>query len=59
MSKTTVTAEPGVPFIDVSREFDAPRDLIYRAHVDPELIVQWMGPRRFAMTVERWEVRDG
>jgi uncharacterized protein YndB with AHSA1/START domain len=59
MSKTNIIAEPGVPFIDVSREFDAPRDLIFRAHVDPELIVQWMGPRRFAMSVERWDVRDG
>src|SRR6266542_3632215 len=59
MSKTRITAEPGVPFIDVSREFDAPRDLIFRAHTDPELIVQWMGPGRFAMTVERWEVQHG
>ncbi len=59
MSKTKITAEPGVPFIDVTREFDAPRDLILRAHTDPELIVQWMGPDRFAMTVERWDVRDG
>jgi len=59
VSKTKITAEPGVPFIDVTREFDAPRDLILRAHTDPELIVQWMGPDRFAMTVERWDVRDG
>ena len=59
MSKTRITAEPGVPFIDVSREFDAPRDLIFRAHTDPELVVQWMGPGRFAMTVERWEVQHG
>jgi uncharacterized protein YndB with AHSA1/START domain len=59
MSKTQITAEPGVPFIDVTREFDAPRDLLFRAHTDPDLIVQWLGPGRFAMTVERWDVRDG
>ena len=27
MTTTIVTAEPGVPFIEISREFDAPRDL--------------------------------
>ena len=57
--KTQITAEPGVPFIDTAREFDAPRDLLFRAHSDPELIVQWLGPDRFAMTVDRWDVRDG
>jgi uncharacterized protein YndB with AHSA1/START domain len=59
MGTTQVTAEPGVPFIDVTREFDAPRELIYRAHTDPELLVQWLGPRKYAMKVERWDVRDG
>ena len=59
MTRTTITAEPGQPFIEISRAFDAPRDLVFRAHTDPELIVQWLGPRHYAMTVERFEVRDG
>jgi uncharacterized protein YndB with AHSA1/START domain len=59
MGTTRITTEPGVPFIDVEREFDAPRDLVYRAYTDPDLLVQWLGPRRYAMTVERWEPRDG
>ncbi len=59
MSKTQITAEPGVPFIEVTREFDAPRDLVFRAHADPELLVQWMGPRDLVMTVERWDMQDG
>jgi uncharacterized protein YndB with AHSA1/START domain len=57
--KTQIKAEPGVPFIDTAREFDAPRDLLFRAHTDPELLVQWLGPDRFVMTVDRWDVRDG
>ena len=57
--KTQITAEPGLPFIDTAREFDAPRDLLFRAHTDPELLVQWLGPRQLAMTVDRWDVRDG
>ena len=57
--KTQIKAEPGLPFIDTAREFDAPRDLLFRAHTDPELLVQWLGPGRFAMTVDRWDLRDG
>jgi uncharacterized protein YndB with AHSA1/START domain len=57
--ETHITAEPGVPFIDVLREFDAPRELIFRAHVDPELVVQWLGPRGYEMVVEAWDPRDG
>jgi uncharacterized protein YndB with AHSA1/START domain len=56
---TTITAPPGVPFIDMTREFDAPRDLIFRAHTDPELLVQWLGPRRLKMVVDRYDLRDG
>ena len=35
MGTTKITAEPGLPYIDMSREFDAPRDLVYRAFTDP------------------------
>ena len=59
MAETHITADPGVPFIDVVREFDAPRELIYRAHVDPELIVQWMGPREYEMIVDAWDASNG
>jgi uncharacterized protein YndB with AHSA1/START domain len=59
MTRTQITANPGVPFIDVVREFEAPRELIFRAHVDPELVVQWMGPRGYEMVVDSWDVRDG
>jgi uncharacterized protein YndB with AHSA1/START domain len=59
MAEIQITADAGVPFIDVTREFDAPRDLIYRAHTDPELLAQWLGPRNLEMIVERWDVRDG
>ena len=45
MSKTRITAEPGMPQIIVTREFDATRDLVFRAHTDPRLLVQRLGPR--------------
>ncbi len=59
MGNTRVSAPAGVPFIDVERDFDAPRDLLYRAWTDPELLVQWLGPRQYRMDIEVWECRDG
>src|SRR5438876_7400132 len=59
LAKIEVTAEPGVPFIDTARQFDAPRDLLFRAFTDPELLVQWLGPRKYTMKIDRYDVRDG
>jgi uncharacterized protein YndB with AHSA1/START domain len=59
MSKTQITAEPGIPQIIITREFGAPRDLVFRAFTDPELLVQWLGPRDLTLTVDRYDVRDG
>jgi len=59
VSETKVQAPEGVPFIDVSREFDAPRDLVYRAFVDPELLVQWLGPQKYKMIIDIYDVRAG
>jgi uncharacterized protein YndB with AHSA1/START domain len=59
MTAAKITAEPGVPYIDMTREFDAPRDVVFRAHTDPALLVQWLGPRRLTMIVDEFDVRDG
>ncbi|HEY8437826.1 MAG TPA: SRPBCC family protein [Candidatus Limnocylindrales bacterium] len=59
MGTTTISAPPGTPFIDLTREFDAPVDLLYRAHTEPELLKQWLGPAKYEMTIEEYDVRDG
>jgi uncharacterized protein YndB with AHSA1/START domain len=59
MAKTQIDAPAGVPFIDMSREFDAPRDLVFKAYTDPELLVQWLGPRKYRMTIDKYDLRDG
>jgi len=57
--KTVITAPPGQPYIDMEREFDAPAELVHRAYVEPDLVVQWLGPRKYEMVIERWDARDG
>lgn len=59
MTELKITAEPGVPQVLTVREFDAPRELVYRAFTEPELIAQWLGPRKYTMTVDRFDLRDG
>ena len=59
MGTTNVIAEPGSHQITVERELNAPRELVYRAYTEPDLLVQWLGPRRFEMTIDRWDLRDG
>ena len=59
MGTTRITAEPGTPFIDVERDFDAPRELVYRAWTEPELLAQWLGPRRLTTIIDEYDLRDG
>jgi uncharacterized protein YndB with AHSA1/START domain len=57
--ETRITAESGKQEIFITREFDAPRELVFRAHTDPELYTQWLGPRGFTMTLDKFEPRNG
>jgi uncharacterized protein YndB with AHSA1/START domain len=59
MAETQITATPGIPQVTMTREFDAPRDLVYRAYTEPELLVQWLGPRKYKMRVDEYDVRHG
>ena len=43
----------------ITRIFDAPRDLLFRASTNPDLIPQWWGPKRFATKVEKMDVNPG
>jgi uncharacterized protein YndB with AHSA1/START domain len=45
--------------IVITRIFDAPRELVFKAVTDPNLIPQWWGPRRFETTVSKMDVRQG
>lgn len=56
---TTITAVPGLPFIEISREFDAPPSAVFRAHVEPELFAKWTGPREMRMDTVELDPRPG
>lgn len=55
----TIEAVPDLPVVRIVREFAAPPALVYRAHVDPELVRQWMGPRSIDMEIDVWDARTG
>ena len=64
MSRTTthqtrIEADPDLPVIRIIREFDAPPERVFRAWTDPELFVQWIGPRSIDTTIEKWDARTG
>jgi uncharacterized protein YndB with AHSA1/START domain len=56
---TKIKAEPGKQEIFIEREFDAPRELVFKAFTDPELYVQWIGPRGLTTMLETFESRNG
>jgi uncharacterized protein YndB with AHSA1/START domain len=58
-NQTTIIAEPGKQELFIAREFDAPRRLVYKAHTDPQLYVQWLGPRGYEMVLETFEPYSG
>lgn len=58
-NKTTIIAEPGKQELFVIREFDAPRELVFRAHTDPDLYAQWLGPRGLSTKFETFEPTNG
>jgi uncharacterized protein YndB with AHSA1/START domain len=58
-NKTIITVEPGKQELFITREFDAPRALVYKAHIDPDLYIQWLGPRGYEMVLETFEPHNG
>jgi uncharacterized protein YndB with AHSA1/START domain len=58
-NKTTITAEPGKQEMLITREFDAPRELVFKAFTNPELVPQWWGPSYLSTNIEKMDVRPG
>ena len=43
--KTKVHAEDGKQELLITREFDLPLELLFKAYVEPEIVAQWMGTK--------------
>ena len=54
-----IVADRDIPLVRITREFDAPPEKVFRAHVDPELVAQWMGPNSTTMRIDTFDCRTG
>ncbi|KIC02132.1 ATPase [Flavobacterium sp. JRM] len=43
--KTKINAENGKQEIVITREFDLPLELLFKAYTEPEIVAQWMGTK--------------
>jgi uncharacterized protein YndB with AHSA1/START domain len=59
MAGSTTLTTPSEREIVSERIFDAPRERVFQAYTDPELIPRWWGPRRYTTIVEEMDVRPG
>src|ERR1041385_235850 len=58
-NKLKVTAEPGRQEVFIVREFDAPREDVFKAFTDPKLLVQWLGPKNMTMKIDYYHAKSG
>lgn len=56
---TRIEVDDRVPLIRILREFDATPDKVFRAHVEPDLVLQWLGPRDLEMSIDHYDCRTG
>ena len=57
--ETEIHVDTEVPLVRITREFDASVEKVYRAHVDPDLFSQWIGPEARGASIDHWDVRTG
>jgi uncharacterized protein YndB with AHSA1/START domain len=58
-NETRIVVDPVLPTIQIIREFEAPSERVFRAYTDPDLVVQWLGPRRLTMSIDQYDARSG
>ncbi len=57
--RTKIIAETGRQELVITRTYAAPRELVFKAYTDRNLIPQWWGPRRFTTIVDKMEAKPG
>ena len=56
---SSLAMEPKDRVLIITRIFDAPRELVWKAWTEPERMVKWHGPLGFTSTIERLDFRPG
>jgi uncharacterized protein YndB with AHSA1/START domain len=59
VNEAEIIVDEKVPTVTIIREFDAPVEKVFRAHVDPELFVQWNWPDGYAVRFDLFDCRTG
>src|SRR6476661_5231719 len=58
-TQSRIEADEKVPMIHIYRDFAATPAQLFRAHTDPELFSQWVGPTDIGADITQWDARDG
>jgi uncharacterized protein YndB with AHSA1/START domain len=59
MAAAAIEADPSLPIIRITRDFHATPEQLFRAHTDPALFAQWVGPKSLDTRIEHWEAHTG
>lgn len=59
MNDAEIIVDDKLPVVRLIREFDAPPEKVFRAHVDPDLFVQWNWTDDYAVTFDEFDCRTG
>ena len=57
--QVTIEADPNVPLIRMTRDFDATPAQLMRAHTDPQLFARWVGPNGMDTKIIDWDATTG
>jgi uncharacterized protein YndB with AHSA1/START domain len=58
-NKTTLTVEPDKQELITIREFDAPRELVFKCYTDQKLIAKWLTPKNLKIKIHKFEPKTG
>ncbi len=58
-TEAVIEADPTVPIIRIIRDFAATPEQLLRAHTDPDLFAQWIGPTNVSTRIDYWDARSG
>jgi uncharacterized protein YndB with AHSA1/START domain len=57
--QVSIEADPAVPIIRMTRDFEATPAELMRAHLDPDLFARWVGPNGMDTTIIDWDPTTG